>query len=1069
MLDSSNYTEDYILGAVSKNYVDYPQQITVDSSGTSTVYYQMCTMEEIVDKFMSWSPEIVNEYNTSTGYVMHYDSSAYNPTYVQIKNSTSLSVTLFKGMEISGYKWKYKEGSLSCTTSGKNKIIDEIADSIDDKILFADSAVPDYNSAQVVTVDFLTPEEVASKLSREYPPSKYSMTSGTRTFTITGRLKVTFFIKPGGNNLNPEGNYDFYSEPYYGIIDNYDNRSTDKCPFTAEFEVVPVYNYIDGTTYKFNGEIGQFPKLKLVGQYEEDEELEDEFTKKYTSKSLVRLKDILGIYNNKKITFRFYNFKLKDGMEMRISSNCELYSSMLISNPQEYVYTMTSGTSFEFTISSSQVFNYDDYENFNIRYKDKSDAFIIDSSKIIDNISQDIIIEITANYKKKNCVYISAEEPMQVINSSTKEVIMEEGMTYATVFTDYAHNDEVNLKISSSRAIKDYSHYRYAISYFIDGKMDLHYPQSGDPSALFPTNGPSYYEIEWTENSSFVNEEGVTCYYFDKTIDKLNSHDSVYLWLDMKEAFRPHTITFTLHCSVALVVEGIEVIQKGSDIKSYTFTTTESKQSITFTCRDLPEDTQTKGWFYRTGANNSSAVFSSGENTKVSALNSDVNVSIYLSTVNVATWVLDASSGARVYDNFSERVLSNGTYHTTPDINNTKIDLTINRNNLIFGNDFPIFRPFILGATIPGTTIPGVTIPGQTFPGVITPGITIPNRFENNHNRFDYVWKKYFGNAEIDKDEKTGLDLVSGYRFQKNNLSTAEGYSYKLTIKTYKNYVTKNVILDIKNNQQVSSSIKSISGTTIDTKGDPEQINDSGVTGVRYKYTLSSGTKVGFELSIDKFLLAKYPYMKGRVTTYIDPNSVKTWKDLPQMNFDSEGKYVLEYDFSVFEQFNDAEYVIFELNTVTTRVYNYFVKGDGKVTLGVFNGDMSDPSNVTLLPKTIEAHPLYTTYEHPTQFKIKIMCDEENIYSSYSYRYYDNKNPFVSISEGVKKFNEYTYNNQHYSTFSPSENDLTTYEDGTVLSITAIYDSILYRRFVKKPFMVTKRKFGSRPVFVRTD
>ena len=160
MLDSSNYTEDYIFGAVSKNYVDYPQQITDDGSDTSTVYYQMCTMEEIVDKFMSWSPELVNEYNTSTGYVMHYDSSAYNPTYAQIRNSTSLSVTLFKGMEISGYKWKYKEGSLSCTTSGRDKIIAEIADSIDDKII---SAYPVYDNIQVVTVDFLSPEEVASK------------------------------------------------------------------------------------------------------------------------------------------------------------------------------------------------------------------------------------------------------------------------------------------------------------------------------------------------------------------------------------------------------------------------------------------------------------------------------------------------------------------------------------------------------------------------------------------------------------------------------------------------------------------------------------------------------------------------------------------------------------------------------------------------------------------------------------------------------------------------------------------------------------------------------------------
>ena len=222
-------------------------------------------------------------------------------------------------MEISGYKWKYKEGSLSCATSEIDRIIDEIVNSIKEEPGKIFSADPDYDSVEVVTVGFLTPEEVANKLSKEYPPSKYSMTSGKRIFTISGRLKVTFLIKPDVNNLNPEGNYDYYSKPYYGIIDNYENRSTDKCPFTAEFEVVPVYNYTDGTTYKFNGEMGQFPKLKIVGQYEEDAKLEDEFTKKYTSKSLVRLKDILGIYNSKKITFRLYNFKLKEGKTISLS------------------------------------------------------------------------------------------------------------------------------------------------------------------------------------------------------------------------------------------------------------------------------------------------------------------------------------------------------------------------------------------------------------------------------------------------------------------------------------------------------------------------------------------------------------------------------------------------------------------------------------------------------------------------------------------------------------------------------------------------------------------------------
>ena len=124
----------------------------------------------------------------------------------------------------------------------------------------------------------------------------------------------------------------------------------------------------------------------------------------------------------------------------------------------------------------------------------------------------------------------------------------------------------------------------------------------------------------------------------------------------------------------------------------------------------------------------------------------------------------------------------------------------------------------------------------------------------------------------------------------------------------------------------------------------------------------------------------------------------------------------------------------------------------------------------SLFPKTNNAYQVYTTYEHPTQYKIKIMCDEENIYSSYSYLYVDNESPLVPISKGVKKFNEYTDNDsKHYSTFSPSPNDLINNGDGTILSISAIYDSILYERSEMKPFMVTKRSVGSRPVFVRID
>lgn len=1038
MLDSSiNYIEeDYILGSVSKDYSSYPQQMTDDGSDTSQTYYQMCTMEEIVDKFMSWSPEIVNE--CSTGYVMHYDSSSYNPTYVQIKNSTSLAVTLFKKTEIVGYKWKYVEGSLACTTNGINTIINQIAITLLDEPDKFFVAYPDRNSVEVVTFGFLTPEEVASKLSRDYPPSKYSMTSGTRKFTISGRLKVTFNIKPGQNNLNPEGNYDFYSEPYYGIVDNYENRSTSKCPFTATFKVVPVYNYVDGTTYKFNGEEGQFPKLKIVGQYEEDKALEDEFTNKYTSKSLVRLRDILGIYNNKKITIRLYNFKLVDGASINISSNCEFYSSMLVSNPQEYVYNMTSETWFDFSISSSQVANYNDYENFHIRYNDKKETFSINSTQTISNVSKDVVIEITANYKKKNCVYISAEEPMQVKfqNYGDNEVIMEEGMTYATAFTDYANNDQVSLRISSSRAVTEYSHYRYSLAYYKNGVLGLHDPSIVDPSVPNP-----YHEYVWDINNVFVNEDGVDCYYFDKTIDKLNSYDTVYLWLDMKEVFNSHIIKITLHCDVTLLVDGDVKIQKGDSKRTYTVTTTETKQSITISCRDLPTDSQTKGWFYRLGAASTSDVFGNNESATVSATSDDVYVSIYLSTVNVATWELDANSGANVYDNLGKMTLSNGTYHTSPDINNTKIDLTISKNSISFNTDTLMSSGFVFGATSPPLT-------------------------QSNHDRFNYTWQQYFyGTATSLKDEKTGLSLTSGYRFQKNDLSTADGYSYKLTIRTYKNYVPKKVLLTINNNQNVSSKL--INGTNITQDGDPEIISGSSV---RYTYTLTGGTTVGFLLSIDPSFLGQYPYMRGKVTTYIDPNSIKTWKNLPEMRFDSTGKYTLQYDLSVFDQFENAEYVLIELYTPVTKVYNYFVKGDGKVTLGVFNGDMSDPMDVSLFPKTANLYPVTTSYEHPTQFKIKIMCDDEDTYSSYSYLYVDNESPLEPISSGVKKFNEFTdANSKHYSTFSPAENDLIENDDGTILSITAIYDSVLYRRFVDRPFVVTKRSVGSRPIFDRTE
>ena len=115
----------------------------------------------------------------------------------------------------------------------------------------------------------------------------------------------------------------------------------------AVYKDSSIIQFKNGTTYKFNGEIGQFPKLYVLDMYPDFKP-----TKQYSSKELVKLCDVSAFYNHHEITLRLNNFSLIDGQFPKVSSNLVIDSDNVhvITDSAIYPYDMKEETYFYWSL-----------------------------------------------------------------------------------------------------------------------------------------------------------------------------------------------------------------------------------------------------------------------------------------------------------------------------------------------------------------------------------------------------------------------------------------------------------------------------------------------------------------------------------------------------------------------------------------------------------------------------------------------------------------------------------------------------------------------------------------------
>lgn len=994
-----------------------------DGTDVIDTVYKMCTMEEVVDKFINWNPVIMNYWKD--GYCLNSDVSISCPTYTQIKNSASLKITLYKNAIITGYKWQYKNDSLIC---GDWKVLFFfITDFINSLTHEEQKNIVFIELARIDLTDTL--ENIARNLTAIYPPSNFGLkTGGEKTFTVSGKIVLTYHY------------YDtirtYESTNYTGILDDPTHKKVTDCPIAATFKVVPIYNYTDGVTYKFNGDINQFPKLKIVGQYEEDAAMEDNFIKQYktNSKSLLRLRDILGIYKSKKITIRLNNFSLTTSEMNVTSNNCVFSSFYSAANQNIYTYNTVLYDSFydssvsvqkeviktvnsiTFNIQKAEVKDYDNYDSFTYTVSDssvKDKAFSCNGENYtVSNISDDITIDINGILSKRKYIYVSCEDPVTVVCS--EQVVVEEGGTNGFYLTAYNESkNDLNFQIYSSH-ISEYSGYRYLITYQNE-KGTYYVPNTYDPEE---GNSTLEYKV-WKQGMTY---NGVTCNTAALPSINMSKYDSASIWIDLKTTYKPHKVYFYLYDDISLLSVYDNSNKKWNQILLYSSNGIrkatvndigEGFNSLSFKCGYTINDPNNtiKGWYYKIN-NSMSQVFQNNAETTINIFSDETIVAVYLSRIDTATWKLITDSNTVVFNNFTNQTLISGqTYETTPDSNNRTLSLNISalaksKNNI---------------ATL---------------------------RWSCKYNG---VAQESFGYT---KDVDLGND---GYTFSQSRLNVDDNYLYELDVSTYKKYITKTVNVIIENTTYIEcepdiSSIVWADGTNKISYGS---------NGIDYIYTMTSGTIIKFKFTINKDFIDIFPKLSGSICCYVNSTSVRNWINLSSISFDTKNDNndytcTLEYDCSKLTNFDNCAYVTIDLTAVKTVTYTCFVQGDGRVQLALFK-KLDNADDVLLFPKDTSVHQFVTSYSDPSTYKMKIMCSEDSIYPNYSYLFRDNAD-FTNITSGYAKFDTYTdSSNNHYNYFQPPAGALEKYTGGTILTVTALYDNILYWRQTSKFFMISWR------------
>lgn len=335
----------------------------------------------------------------------------------------------------------------------------------------------------------------------------------------------------------------------------------------AVYKDSSIIQFKNGTTYKFNGEFGQFPKLYVLDMYPDFKP-----TKQYSSKELVKLCDVSAFYNHHEITLRLNNFSLIDGQFPKVSSNLVIDSDNVhvITDSAIYPYDMKEETYFSWSlpkidyVANKEQYKEDKFTYNVIGYDNLAGPYTLGDTIDITDVERDVTIDIYAEKKDLINVYISTDGRVRVINYLSEfdldseeavepNIIIDPPSTYATYKTDYPE--------------EKYNRFKFLI-------------QPDDVESLesyeyeFKKNGVS---IESSSNLIFTDKSSIyekDLLYRDTSTSAPNSYT---LMITTKEKYRGNNIRIIINNEVADSLK-IEISEESS---SYGFEEISSKTTST--------------------------------------------------------------------------------------------------------------------------------------------------------------------------------------------------------------------------------------------------------------------------------------------------------------------------------------------------------------------------------------------------------------------------------------------------------------------------------------------------------
>lgn len=773
-------------------------------------------------------------------------------------------------------------------------------------------------------------------------------------------------------------------------------------------EDTSLLSFRKGTTYKFNGAKGQFPKLYVL-----DMNSEYKSSKEYTNKELVRLCDVSAYYNEHTVTFRLNGFTLNDNAYPIVSDNVSLNTRNVqrYSNPAIFQYIMTSETYFTWKLQSNDVSNISEYDVSNFSYSvlgrlyENGDLNMDKEIYRVSDIEDDIVIDIQTKKRDRIDIHISTSGNVYVI--------------------DYLNN---NIDLSDSAVKEKYSiveppatYGSYKTSYYANYNKSFNFkimPEEGKEDSLVSYN----YILqkngkELKNNSSLSFDQNII--YNGLTYSENGTVNTYTLWVGANEKYVGNEIIFIIN--------------------------NENQDSFDLKVRENEKD----NWVTLSPSySNSRAEYSYVLQKNISE-DSTNGLFIQLSCASDYANVLDSSliTGIYAIDNRGNKTT---TVDFGPDSNissaeitwkgdlaaNTYIRIVISRITLI---------PYTIVLENDGIRVLDLFDSSKVVisnKGQISRYTTKSNPKEidlqvyNDSSLNTTIYKLYGNNQLI----KTQNKLDKNFEINETSLSTYYS-SYRIDLTLEQLYVAKTINVIINNNTNSSITITnaatSSNGTTYEiaymTSGN-SNISSSSTT------TASYYMSQGYYFSINLKLSELYKYGSCNAVLLFDGVKQSETMIICKIDENSHGNFT----FTVNDIPGECSVVDLYINNFTEiTTYNYNVIGYKGLQIYRHNDDYeateeweqicpADTSYITTL--------LRTSTKNPYQFTLKIISEDNVLYPELEYNVYDNE--AFDISSGTMSLVEYSDTTTKYGLFNSEPSWIQTYKDGLVFAVTGLVAAI---------------------------